>query len=342
MPQLQKPYEFLDDFKRTAEHATQGVYVQSMNFEPGRVTNIISNILTIAANKGLETYLTFDWVHQKYIYSDLPLLPFLTPTQKELKRTLDAARNDYFTKLKNAGVKIIVTNANLGGLLFPAFKRNHIKMYIVDSDVAWIGGLNLFDAAFENADFMIKFTDKNIIQAIKKQYFMSNNKRAKNNYAISCNGETTFLVDVGKINNSIILKTAIDIAKTATKSIYFISQFLPDGKLLDVLINKAQKGIEVKIITSKKEDIKFQTLPYKPFYHYFLHKIEKYKNIHLIHTPTTVHAKLIIADESQALFGSHNLVMSGVLLGTEEIAVRTHQHSLVEELTLFFKEQLTI
>jgi hypothetical protein len=114
-----------------------------------------------------------------------------------------------------------------------------------------------------------------------------------------------------------------------------MSQLPPEGKLLNKLIEKSKEGIQIEVITSKKDSPQFTTYPYKISLLYFKWATRNNKNIRLIHLPQQVHAKLMIIDKKIALFGSHNLVSSGVILGTEEIAIETTDEMLIKHLITF-------
>lgn len=75
---------------------------------------------------------------------------------------------------------------------------------------------------------------------------------------------------------------------------------------------------------------------HKAAYTVFVRNLDQYPNLTFRHSRDRVHAKLLIVDDTQALFGSHNLVDTGVLMGTEELAVRSHNPQLVKQLVTFY------
>jgi phosphatidylserine/phosphatidylglycerophosphate/cardiolipin synthase-like enzyme len=342
MSTVQNPSEFLEDLINQIRGASKSIHIQSMNFETGVVVDKLVAELLLASKREISIHLTFDWVSEKYIHGDLPLLPQLDQKKIKEAQEIRTKTNVLLERLKQAGVHITITNkpSSFGRLLLPV-GRNHKKMYIIDEKIAWIGGLNLFDEAFKNVDFMVKFTEKGVVLALGKEFQKVNSLKEKDDYQVVCTEETKLLVDTGTKNKSIIYDAALKASASCEDSLIFVSQFVPEGKLLKNLIKAAVNNKKVIVITSFDNDKLFSDYPYRFTYLYFLTKIRKHKNIQLVHLSQRVHAKLLIVDHKLALFGSHNLVATGVIFGTEEIAIVTYDTSLVKQLTDFYKKALT-
>lgn len=308
-----------------------------MNFEPGPTTEPLLHALSQGAKKGVDARLTYDWIAFKYHNADLHLTPIISPHNKKIFKRIDKHRKDILEGLTNSGVRVTVTNKpNITPRLVPIIKRNHTKIYAVDETV-WLGGINFMDEGFNNIDFMVKTHQKKIVKAVLEHFTKVNKNKCKNNQKIQVTEAETLLTDAGKINNSIIYKIALESAQNANKKILFASQMLPDGPMLKHLIQKANQGLTVTVVTSNADQTKFHTLPYSVAYKKIKKKIAN-SSINLIHAVKKVHAKLLIVDEKEAIFGSHNLLQSGVLLGTEEIALKTTNQDLIFQLNNFIEK----
>ena len=118
-----------------------------------------------------------------------------------------------------------------------------------------------------------------------------------------------------------------------------MSQFVPDNKLLQQLIEASKRNVSVTVIASSENDSIFTNYPSKLAYLYFKFVIKKYPNIKLINLKKHVHVKLLLTDNKSALLGSHNLTFSGVLFGTEEIMLKTLDAELLGQLNKFLQSQ---
>jgi phosphatidylserine/phosphatidylglycerophosphate/cardiolipin synthase-like enzyme len=334
---VQSPKQFLTDFMEHAKHAKKRIYLQSMLFEAGDTLTSLKPILLGKANEGVDVQLTIDWVWQKYVHADPDVLPVFNKKKRIFHHALHQQTMQLIKELSDAGITVTITNTpNPLAAKLPIFRRNHTKLYLIDDDFVWVGGVNLLDSALTWIDFMVRYTDPSIVQSLAEQFHKVNNNRPKNNYTLEFGSETKLLVDAGVIGNSLIYNEATEQIKKARKSILFASQFVADGKLLDEMIKAHERGATVTLLTSNKEDRTFNTFPYNGPYKKFLEKT-KHIPLALIHQNTKLHVKLLIIDDQTAIFGSHNLVHLGTILGTEEIAIQTKDEKLVKELREFIE-----
>jgi cardiolipin synthase len=337
MAVVQNPQEFAEDFISHARHAKSHIYLQSMHFEAGKILDRMAPVFIEKVKEGVEVHLTIDWVHRRFVGEDANLLPALSPKKRAFNKEVQQRNTEFISKLTKAGVLFTITNhPNLVSTFLSIFDRNHIKLYIIDDTAAWVGGVNLFDEAFEMIDFMVKFSDRHIIQILKEQFFKVNERKPSTNYLKRCDSYNDFLVDNGTWNSSLIYDTAVDMVQEAQHSILFVSQFVPDGKMLSLLLEKSKAGIKVEVLTSEESGKQFVALPYNLTYLTYKRKTRN-STIDLQHLHKRVHAKLLVIDGKTALFGSHNLVEIGVKLGTEEIAMKTVDLALVSDLNKFIR-----
>ena len=306
-----EPFDYLADIQSESSTAKKRVWTQSMCFEPGKVTNAISDVLITAAGKGLDVRLRTDWFN----------IPKANGEQKE----------EIYSRLRQNGVDVLITNPpSILDRFFPYHGRNHIKMTIIDN-IAYIGGVNYSDQSFEFNDFMVKITDKAIVDVLVDVY-MDDDKQSDK--LIKIDDTTTVMVDSGKKPKSIIFDTTIQAVADAKSSIYFISQLIPDGKFLNALFNAYRDKKDVIVIAPKNNS----------FSHMFslLNKINRFAmNIKKHYLPIIfldkmLHAKLTIIDKHLVVFGSHNMSQKGVRMKTTEIAIMSTNSKLVNNLCEYF------
>ncbi|MEI6326919.1 MAG: phosphatidylserine/phosphatidylglycerophosphate/cardiolipin synthase family protein [Candidatus Roizmanbacteria bacterium] len=339
---IQEPTEFLQDFIMLTQKAKKRIWVQTMNFDPGPHIDVCVASLINAARRGVDVRINVDWIAERFYDGRFDTFPTLNTQRRSALATFNITRQTMYRSLASAGVALVVTNKpNLFGGYFPAYRRNHIKMFMIDDDVVWVGGVNLMEHALHNFDLMVRVTDQTIIRALADQFPQVNVERPKHDYQVECTKDTTFLVDSGRKMKSLIYNEAIKSIGHARKNITFISQFLPGGQLLSQLIRiSREKNVHVTIVTSHRDDEFFNAFPHQLAYKHFLLQIRSCPGIRLIHFHRKVHVKLLLVDDEEALFGSHNFWYLGGLFGTEEIAFHTGDKKLINDLRNFVRKIL--
>jgi phosphatidylserine/phosphatidylglycerophosphate/cardiolipin synthase-like enzyme len=332
---------FLQDFLQKAQAAQNKVLIQSMVFETGEMMEKLAPILAAKAQEGVDVQLEIDWVSRRFIHGHLPLLPVLSSEERQYNRLLHTKNWQVREELMSKGVKITEINqASLISQFLPMFRRNHVKLFIVDDKFGWVGGVNLLDRAFSCQDFMVRFDQIDEIKTLEEQFFRVNANRPRQNLENRLNKTDILLTDAGKIANSIIYRRALELINTAKSDLCFVSQFVPEGQVRDALMSASARGVNVEIVNSFSAAKAKWSAAHKAAYRAFLFQLRRHPSISFRHSTERIHAKLLIADSQTALFGSHNLVDTGVLMGTEEIAVHTSDPDLVVQL-VEFKNALT-
>ncbi len=339
---LQIPNDFHKDLIHEINSAKKEIYIESMIFESGEILDEIVDSLISAAQRGVKVKVIRDWISQVYVKDELPIfvIPFTEFWRKAKK--VHARNLEIIKKLsETSNIDITVNNKKkFLNLFFSFFGRNHMKLYVVDN-LCWIGGINLSDKSFEKIDFVVKIDNSNLTQEIINVF--ENNFENKKIYDFNkIIGDVDVLVDGGKRGSSIIYKEAIEIISSAKTQIIFMSQFIPDGKILEKILEKAREGINIYVITSNSDNGIFTKYPQRYFYLKFLKKIKNFSNIKLIHLEKHVHVKLIDVDNSRLIFGSHNFVMPGVRFGTKEIALKTKNSELNRQIDDYLRPFLNI
>lgn len=324
---METPIEFLYDFLAEADRATDRIWIQAMHFTSGDVTGYIKDAVDRGIEKNLDVRLYIDAYTTRTVTGKPRLIPVLKPSQRSRMK----ANAEMLKRLKESlpeGSFYLMNDFNLFTRMFPIAGRNHSKIYVVD-DKVWIGGVNLSDGDFFQTDVMVKLRHPSITDAIEEQFERISSGELKHNYSVDCGGGYRLLFDAGIPNDSIILDEAVQMIDQAGEGdIYYVSPFLPDGSLLNSLIQKSQQGQAVHVITSNKDHPSFQKFPYYLSTLEFRLKGNKTGNFDICYQDGYVHMKAI-KTAREVLFGSSNFVRAGIMIGTQECAVRSSDHALV-------------
>lgn len=337
MATLQTLQEFFVDFLEKAKAAQKRIYIQSMIIAEGSTLKQVEDTISPLAAKGVEIRFNIDWVYSRYYHGQIDIVPNFNKADRESFRSSQKANTEMLHRFNQKGFIVEIMNKpGLFELLLPILGRNHIKIYIVDN-VAWIGGLNLYDESFQNIDFMVRYEDPRMVQLLTEQFFRINELKLREDMSFPVNEQDKILVDFGGRSKSLILETAISLAEKAQNRIIYLSQMVPEEKLLNILMSKAKVGIPIDIHTSPLSAAAFSSFPKNIPFKTFLRKTAGLPNFSVTHHTNKVHGKLMIFDESDALFGSHNFVDTGVRLGTTEICMWTKDTKLIGDLESFMK-----
>lgn len=319
---------FFEQLYEEVDAAERSIYMQSLTLEVGEVMTQLAPRLINAAHRGVHVELHIDWIAQDYVHGKIALTPEIRPAKRAYARDLHRRNREMVDQLRAAGVVVTwVNRPNLLAKILPIAGRNHIKLYMVDEKIVWIGGVNILDLARDHLDFMVSFQNKTLITTLQQVFFA----KKQHDEIVRFTPEHTLLVDGGRRKTSIIYDEALLTIQRAEQHITFMSQFVPEGKLLRALTEKAKEGCQIQVLTSPTTMMQFSQWPYKVTYLQCRQTLAKV-GVPIIHLDRKVHAKLLIVDNRQALFGSHNLVETGINLGTAEIAIQTIKPGLVSEL----------
>lgn len=334
---LQGPQEFYLDFLGSIWDARKSVFLRTMFYLPGR--NYIQGIteeLKDALRRGVEVQVIIDGASQAFINETEVGLPGkrLTPAERLFVQQNFAQMKD----LREMGARVDSSSPLKGRKkLVNFFKADHNKLFSVDGKVAWgAGGLgNLTDRCFTWIDYIAKTKEPNLVQAIEELILKYDGKQKENNSFTPLPGYE-FLIDAGR-SKSLIFKKATEMVEDEKDEVLLISQFLPDGKLLKEMIDKAKHGTKVTVLTSRQDEHFFQLLPYKWEFQRLL-RITRRSEIDLQFTtlPCRVHAKGILNSKS-ALITSHNLTRLGEWAKVKENGIYSDDPRLRRQLKHFIE-----
>ncbi len=323
--------EFLKDFSIEVQRAEKRVWGQAMAIYPSQ--SLFLDAIRAANEKGLDTRLNVDWF--TLLVSEGGINALIGPKKIIGKGSQHESLREYdrvaYRSLKDSGVMLHFTNPpTLREKVFPYTGRNHIKIYIVDS-VGYIGGINIQDDSIRGIDFVVKITDPRIVDVLAEEFEFGSDEK-KDDEVLFTDG--SILIDGGKPGESTILEAAQHMVDLAQKKVRNISFFTPDGPFLKSLKKAHDRGVDVEILKPSETSGIYVLLD-------LFNKINmniKGRKVPFRETQDSVHAKLLIVDDETVLFGSHNLMASGVNAGTQEIAFFSSNPILVGNLINFYNK----
>lgn len=318
--------DYIVDATRVIQKAKNRVLVLSMVIADHPATHDFIEALLAAAKRGVKVSVAADvFTYGEVNGSFLPLFYFNSGPRKA---------NQMVKAMRRAGVKF----QWLGRTRATIFNgRTHIKWTVVDDTVYSFGGVNIYqDGVLTYSDYMFKITNPDLADRMslehKRVLDIDRGGRLHRSHQFDIDGDHV-LIDGGINGNSIIYRRACDLAASA-KSIIFVSQYPPTGKLS-------------KIFSKHHASLYFN----RPELASYLNKLVinygiKRSNLTSSYNRNRyIHAKFMIftmPDGSKvALTGSHNFNYSGVALGTREVALESRNPDVIRQLEDFFESNIS-
>src|SRR6056297_699695 len=256
-----------------------------------------------------------------------------------------ALGNGLITRLKESGVELLVYHPISSWKFWRTTSRNHRKILVVDSRVAYIGGVGIADEWAGNGDRPGSFRDTQFritgptVGQLRAAFF--------DNWA-SAGGHLPDPLDPVPMQNmqgrdikaSVIPSSTASkysraalmfqlLVRVSSRSLQIVSPyFVPGFSLLQELQRAGKRGIDVQIMVSgKRSDHRLPLWAGRSCYARLLDSgvsIEEYDL-------TLLHNKLVIVDECVTMFGSPNMNRRSQSLD-EELAVICHDRNLARKL----------
>jgi len=321
---LVTPNEYVAQAAALVRNAKKRVYLISMVMADHPKTNELLTEIKAAAKRGVEVNVAADIFTFGEVNGGFLPIRYYSPGSKDTHHMVKV--------LKKSGVKFHW----LGRSRVTIFNgRTHSKWCVVD-DVSFVfGGVNLYDGGIDNVDYMFRVEDAKLAdRLVEEQLRINRSERKSGNYPSIAVEQTDkkILIDGGIIGQSIIYRRACELAEEA-KSIVFVSQYCPTGKLSRILKRKKVKlyynkatntqGLNKLVISISQFVSGLETSYRKKRY---------------------LHAKFIIFTmedgSKRAITGSHNFAYTGVLLGTREIALETADPAIISQLEDFIAKKI--
>ena len=320
--ELLLPRDYISQATECIKKAKHRISFISLVITNDSWTDQLIKALADAAKRGVDVHVAGDM----FTYTELSgqFIPshYLS---KKVRSTTHMART-----LSNAGVHF----QWLGRLNITTVSgRTHSKWCVIDDTVFSFGGVNLYEEGVLSTDYMFRMDNPElaekllleharIVRADKNRY-----DYRSHSFKLPKYDESTVLFDAGLFGDSIIYKQACQLAEKATR-ITYVSQYCPTGKL-SRLLRQTESTLYFNPWQSTTGFNRF-VIRMGTF---LTNQQTRYKH------KAYLHAKCMIFEfedgSKTAITGSHNFVHGGVLLGTREIALKTNEPSIIEQLESF-------
>ena len=220
--------------------------------------------------------------------------------------------------------------------------RNHRKIAIFDGQTAVIGGQNISlnylgyvpsNRRYRDCSFLIDGPAAGALERVFiADWCQATHREPKEFVEILrhqplLNGKTQIkIISSGPdCIGDPLWEAYIKLIENAEKSITIMTPyFIPDRTLFRLLVNAAQKNIEVKIILPRRSDHRLLDFARR----WYLRKLKEAGAKILFYTSGVLHAKLFLVDDETAVVGSANLDMRSLFFNYEIAACINHMESL--------------
>jgi cardiolipin synthase len=249
-------------------------------------------------------------------------------------------RSRYVKSLINQGIEIVAFNPFSLWRTSTWFFHMHKKTLVIDSRLAWIGGLGIKKKFRGFKDTMVRF-EGSLVTDIQNSFEVLWSDIARGEYYNNPNIEKVSLDPKWLINycgygRKEIYEQMRNNIQNAKKSIYLTtSYFFPDRNFFQLILDKARAGIDVKIILRGKDD---EYLPVRFSTSYFHKALAANIGIYRYES-SIIHAKTAIVDGEWATVGSSNLDKFSFYYNMEG-NIASNNSDFVKEVSLLFESNL--
>lgn len=316
-------------------HAENHIHVEYYSFFNDKIGNDFLRILEAKALEGVEVCLIYD--------------PWGSPK----------ANKQFFAKLVANGGRVtpFITSKNI--VMKTRLNYHlHRKIVVIDGKIGWTGGFNVGDQYLgRNPKFGYwRDTHARVVGSatfsLQEIFIRDWNTSVKHNsdrltyeerYFLLCSNDQLrdlnlqVVADGPELEADILKGGFIRMIMSAKERVWIQTPYLiPDDSMLDVLLNAARSGIDVRIMTPDMPDHPF-IYRATQFYSNYLHKrgvkIYRYNNGFL-------HAKTLLIDDTISTMGSTNQDIRSYSLNFESNIFIYDQEVTEEMAEIFLKDQL--
>lgn len=237
--------------------------------------------------------------------------------------------------------------------------RSHIKALSVGARILSLGGVNLTNYSYEHSvDAMLDFESEEFTNFLASFISSGGNLRHRDGSGetFQLDEENEVIVDYGKAGKSLIMERVFsDLSDDRVRAVTMSSSYAPAGHLNRLLRSAAAASHEVKVYTNSPEKFRSpdQSMVEKSMqrddiaFELVANLMDRRATVPFTDClPRGVfnHLKVIMlrrADGSKIVYmGSHNYHPISVEFGTAEVALRSTDESLIEQIETFIKERL--
>lgn len=222
----------------------------------------------------------------------------------------------FYNEMRTAGVRVVpFMNVSMPWFKSRMNYRNHRKVVIIDGRIGYVGGMNVGDNYFYNAnwrDTHLRLDGKGVYglqHSFLADWYTSNEERLHDEiYYPVCEIKTDNLLQIATCGPNTawanILQAAIIIAATARKYLYIQTPyFLPTDSLLEALQAASLSGVDIRLMVSRRSDSPYIDPAARSYYSALLRAGMRIFE----HRTRFVHAKTMVSDGFISVIGSANM-----------------------------------
>lgn len=302
--------EFFPALERAIEAAQNEVYLETYIFANDSAGQRIAHALKQAALRGVRVQVLIDGFGS------------------------NALPKPFMDEMRGCGVKLLVFRPELGRFLLKRYRlrRLHRKICVVDTLVAFVGGINIIDDLSQHRmkaprfDYAVAIEGPliaDILVSVRRLWTLISwlNFRRKRRYPFP----EVMIPAAGKMRAAFLIRdnfkhrwdiedAYLDAISNARQEIILAnSYFLPGVRFRHALIDAAQRGVRVVLLLQGRVEYFFQHFATRALYGELLAagiEIHEYYKSYL-------HAKVAVVDGEWATVGSSNIDPFSLLLARE-------------------------
>lgn len=308
---LRSGLEYFPALEQAIQNATSEIYLQAYIYEHDISGIRIGNALIEAVKRGVSVNILLDGFGSQY-------LP-----------------KHYVQTLRDAGVKLMFYRPKISPwtLKKNRLRRLHSKVAVIDSHIAFVGGINIIDDNNSpnqippRIDYAVRI-EGNLLPAIsasvhklwRRMQFMHLHslyvpqiKVTHHRYHGSNNIKAAFVIRDNILHRRDIENAYLRAIKAAKSEILIANAyFIPGRKFRKALIDAAKRGIKVRLLLQGRKEY-FLMFATHAFYNEFLNNgIEIYE-----YRKSFMHSKVAVIDTFWTTIGSSNIDPFSLLLARE-------------------------
>jgi len=298
------------DIDAAKSHVSVLFYIMSTD----QSTDVFFQALEDAVRRGVTVRVLFDQVATRRV-----------PGSKELMKRLDSSGVEYHPMLPLQPWRGVYQRPDL---------RNHRKILIVDSEVAYTGSQNIVESSYRSPkhqarglhwhDVSIRVTGP-LVHSLEAvfitDWFHETDQLLPLPLPLAPVGKTSDTV-TGQVIQSgpasrgeTNLRLFLEMMYGATKRILIVSPYVvPDDSMRYAITSAALRGVRVDVVVSEIGD---QPMVFHAQRSYYEELLLAGVTIWLYPPPTIMHAKFVVIDDDVAVIGSSNIDMRSFTLNLE-------------------------
>ena len=320
---------FVAALRESLPTCRNNLYVQFSTFEGDSSGQAFAEMLIDRADQGADVRLTVDY------YSDVVIndaYPILIHRRREVQNERNQTHT-LFDRLEQHNI-LIRRTAPPGFMGRYMLYRDHKKMVILDDHTAFVGGINVSDHNYAWHDFMVKITGP-LVHDLIRDYQSSWDGRTIPMEETIPNGDFVLNQCAGRYP---IFQEILNMLGSARHSLVIVSPYLMGDHIEPAILQAAQRGVSCTLIIPFRSNKLVYRIWARKMLRRFNHPNIQIYGFQGEHNMT--HAKLVIADDERATFGSFNMFeLEG--LTQKELNIFTNNADLINQLNQFVAQNLS-